>query len=141
MFFLCMAVVLPVFLFASQANAGDVVVRIDNVADARGDVIVGLCTPNTFLSRHCPYKQRTPARRGSVTVRFRNVPPGIYAAQAMHDENDNNDLDVSVLGVPTEGVGVSNNPPVRIGRPSFREAAFQVSEAGAGEAVRLRYFN
>lgn len=135
------ALILPIVLAMLPAQAAEVVVRVDNVADGRGEVIVGLCTQATFLSRNCPFKRGAPARAGSVTFRFRDVPPGIYAVQAMHDENGNNDLDTSLLGIPSEGVGISNNPPMRLGRPSFRESAFQVSEAGAGEAVRLRYFD
>lgn len=126
---------------AVPATAADVVVTISNVAHAQGEVIAGLCTPQTFLGRNCPFKRAAPARPGSVTLVFRNVPPGVYAVQAMHDENANNDLDTSFLGIPAEGVGVSNNPPFRMRRPSFNEAAIQVSEAGAGESVRLRYFN
>jgi uncharacterized protein (DUF2141 family)/Arc/MetJ-type ribon-helix-helix transcriptional regulator len=53
--------------------------------------------------------------------------PGRYAIAAIHDENGNHKLDRNLLGVPKEGFGFSNNPPVGISAPSFSAASFAVS--------------
>ncbi|MDD9951592.1 MAG: DUF2141 domain-containing protein [Zetaproteobacteria bacterium] len=48
-----------------------------------------------------------------------------YAIVEFHDENQNGKLDTwGRLGIPTEGFGFSNNPPLRRGRPSWDEVKF-----------------
>ena len=52
--------------------------------------------------------------------------PGIYAATAYHDENDNGKFDKNRAGLPVEGFGVSNNPTTLL-PTSHDQAAFAVS--------------
>lgn len=75
-----------------------------------------------------------------MTVRVAGVPPGNYAVQAWHHENDNGRIDRDLLGIPTEGIGFSRNAPIRLGAPSFEDAAFTVEASGAWNALKLRYF-
>jgi len=78
---------------------------------------------------------------GAARVVLDGLAPGDYAVSVIHDENDNEALDVGWFGIPKEGFGFSNNPKIRRGPPSFEEASFTVS---AGEAprqsVRVVYF-
>lgn len=46
----------------------------------------------------------------SAQIVFTNLRAGVYAVSAFHDENMNQKLDKSFLGVPKEGYGASNNP-------------------------------
>ena len=55
--------------------------------------------------------------------------PGVYAAQAFHDENMNDKVDRNVLGLPTVGIGFSNDAPFRFGERSV----LLVSEGLDGE--------
>ena len=85
--------------------------------------------------------------RGQTISRaeFPSVPPqlilpsGDYAVALFHDENGNGRVD-TMLGVPSEGVGFSNNPRLLFGPPSFRRAAVALTNQTARETVRLRYF-
>jgi uncharacterized protein (DUF2141 family) len=70
-----------------------------------------------------------------------NIEPGVYAVQAFHDENDNLDLDRNMIGWPKEGMGFSNDAPMRYGPPSFEDAAIEIEAAGASTRLRLRYFD
>lgn len=124
---------------AQPRRSGEIAVTVTNVENNVGRILVGLCTRDTFLGPRCPYREAVRARRGSVRIIFRDIPPGQYAIQAMHDTNDNNDLDRNALGLPTEGVGISNNPLLAFGPPSFEEAAFDAS-ADPGRVV-LKYFH
>ena len=54
-----------------------------------------------------------------------DVEPGIYAIAVFHDENGNNILDSNFIGIPKEGVGVSNNAKGSFGPPKFDDAKFQ----------------
>ena len=71
---------------------------------------------------------------------FTDVPPGVYAVSAMHDENDNRKLDKGFFGIPTEGYGVSNNHTHAMSAPTWDESKFVV-EAGknVGLGIGLRY--
>lgn len=71
---------------------------------------------------------------GSAKCVFDRVPPGRYAVAVFHDEDGDLTLSKNVLGVPTEGYGVSNDATHLMQAPSFDEAAFAV---GAGERKRL----
>lgn len=63
------------------------------------------------------------------------LPPGTYAVSVYEDLNGNHKLDHNWLGIPREPVGVSNNPPSRMGPPRFNECAFRL--AGAAHTVSI----
>jgi uncharacterized protein (DUF2141 family) len=63
----------------------------------------------------------TPASTGPVTLVFRDVPPGEYAAAVLHDEDGNGRMRSNWLGMPREGYGTSNNPG---GRPKYGKSRF-----------------
>jgi uncharacterized protein (DUF2141 family) len=75
-----------------------------------------------------------------VRCDFEDVSPGTYAVSCMHDENKNGKLDKNILGVPTEGYGVSNNHTHALSAPTWDESKFVV-EAGknVGLGIDLRY--
>ena len=82
-------------------------------------------------------RARIKAVNGELVYRFEDLPPGTYAVQVMHDENDNGKLDSNFLGIPSEGYGFSNNPRV-MRRATFEEARFELPAAGSDIDVRLR---
>jgi hypothetical protein len=55
-----------------------------------------------------PAVVRAPIQDGSATCAFPNVSPCAYAVAVHHDENGNGRLDRGFMGIPKEGVGVSN---------------------------------
>ncbi len=55
-----------------------------------------------------------------------DLPAGNYAVSVYEDLNGNHKLDHNLLGIPSEPVGVSNNPPARLGPPRFNECSFRV---------------
>jgi uncharacterized protein (DUF2141 family) len=119
---------------------GSITVEVGNVRNSRGHVIVDVCPQDKFLGDGCPYHGEAPAHPGVTTVVIPHVPPGTFAAQAFHDENDNGETDRGLFGIPKEGVGFSRNARIRLGPPKWREAEF-VHQARP-EVIRfdLRYF-
>lgn len=55
---------------------------------------------------------------------FAGVAPGTYAVALFHDENGDGKLDTNFLGLPREGVGVSNNKFRSFGPPTWEDAKF-----------------
>ena len=134
-----LALVLLAGMGGRAALATDLTVSISGVASDQGSVLVAVCTPDTFLAAGCPYTAAQPARSGQMTVAVGGVPPGEYAVQAFHDENDNLDLDRTFLGFPKEGMGFSNDAPMRFGPPRFSDAAIMVGAEGGEAALTMRY--
>ena len=123
----------------ARALPGMVEVLVAAVHSGQGRVQVAVCAQGEFLSRHCIYNGAAPARPGTVMVTVTGVPPGTYAVQAGHDENDNGHIDRDWLGIPREGVGFSRDPPLLLGPPGFGDCAFQVGPDGGQAALKLRY--
>jgi uncharacterized protein (DUF2141 family) len=102
-------------------------------------VRVELCTQNTFLTQDCVYQGAAPAEVGVTVVRI-EAPPGIYAAQAFQDVTDQHVVHQNFLGVPREKVGFSNDAPVHLHGPRFKDAAFLVGDEVQRITLRLRGF-
>ena len=126
-------------LLALPAVAATVEVVVTGVRNDHGDVRVAICSRPRFLQPDCEHVGQAPARRGEVVVRIDNVPPGTWAAQAFHDEDRDGKIGTNLLGLPTEGLGFSNDARFRFGPPSFDDAAFRLSPAGGRVRVPLRY--
>ena len=80
----------------------------------------------------------SPITGKTATCEFHEVAPGTYAVALFHDENGNGKLDTNFLGIPNEGVGVSNNKKPRFGPPSWNDAKFNL-DRDATIQVMLRY--
>ncbi|MCE9648738.1 MAG: DUF2141 domain-containing protein [Parvibaculum sp.] len=67
------------------------------------------------------------------------LPPGRYGLIVFHDENDDGRLDTSMLGVPTEGYGFSNNAMGFLSAPTFDSAAVMVGDKDRSIVISLDY--
>jgi uncharacterized protein (DUF2141 family) len=77
---------------------------------------------------------------GAALCVFDNVPAGVYAMAVVHDTNGNGRADTNFLGIPTEGVGVSNNVMPRMSTPTFDANRFSVAPGQVTRlAISLRY--
>ena len=103
-------------------------VKIKGISGNKGKMMVALYnTKESFLKE--PFK----ASIGNISdqessVKFKNVPPGIYAISCYYDQNLNQQLDVSGMGIPKEQTGASNNAKGFFGPPKFDDASFEVKE-------------
>ena len=72
------------------------------------------------------------------SLKFDGLPSGTYALALIHDENGNGKLD-TVLGIPREGFGFTNNPAIRFGPPSFKSAGVAIVSGETDERVTVKY--
>ena len=133
-----LAILLSWPVVGSTAN---LTVKVEGVDGSMGHVLVAVCTEDQFLGAGCTSTGKVPAAPGAVTIVLTNVAPGVYAVQAFHDENDNMDIDRSLLGFPKEGMGFSNDAPMRYGPPQFAVAAITIGAEDAATSLRMRYFD
>lgn len=124
-------------LVSGRAEATDVLVRVLNVADAKGSVRVEVCLPGEWLRDGCRLRASAPAHAGAVVVTVPGVVPGRYAVVAHHDSDDDTEVGRNFLGIPTEGVGFSRGPSIVFGAPTFEDSAVPVSGERVVVDIRL----
>jgi uncharacterized protein (DUF2141 family) len=116
-------------------------VVVEGLRSAKGDAVVELYPDDakSFL-KHEARIGRNRAKAGpDAQVCIPAPAPGWYALVVYHDEDGDRHFSKNFLGLPSEGFGVSNNPPPALGKPSFRAVRFQVSEGETTIHVRVHY--
>jgi uncharacterized protein (DUF2141 family) len=133
-------VTLALGLGAAPARAADLVVDATGARDATGRIVVSLWSKPDGFGRFDAAKAlatrtlaATPGRPARVT--FEGLAPGRYAVSAFHDADGDGKLKTNFIGIPREGVGVSNNAG---GIPSFDKARIDVPAPGP-VGIELRY--
>lgn len=136
-----LAILLLALLLAQAALAGDLLVTLQGVVSAEGEVRVAACPPEGYPAGTCGQVARAPAHPGSVQLRIAGLPEGRWGLSAYHDADGDGRLGQDWLGRPTEGVGFGNDAPIgRLGPPDFEAAAVAMPASGeARTSVTLRY--
>ena len=70
----------------------------------------------------------SPVINYSARISFDSISPGKYAIQFFHDENENQKMDFSLIGIPKEKFGSSNNVKPILGPPKFEKMLFNLTE-------------
>ena len=142
-----------VLLMATPAQAGDLNVTVIGIRSESGAVMMGVydsaerfekAVNNAAHIGLLSDKGRLigvtlRARRIDQGIGFLKLPPGRYAIIVFHDENDNGLLDKSLLGIPLEGYGFSNNAHGFFSAPSFDAAAVTVGKGDTNISIALNY--
>jgi uncharacterized protein (DUF2141 family) len=128
---------------ASPATAGDLALSVEGVRNGKGSVSICLFRQAAGFpdcNRSPSAVRRTlPAAEAAEPILFKDLPPGPYAVTVLHDENADGRLDTNMLGIPKEGVGISNNRMPRFSAPTYADAEFDLPK-GRRQAVRVVYW-
>ncbi|MEM6893266.1 MAG: DUF2141 domain-containing protein [Bacteroidota bacterium] len=122
--------------FAQEAEGITITVTVDNVLNDNGKVMAGLHTADTFMKAEGIKVVEGKITEGKVILTFENVLPGSYAIMAMHDENENNQMDYQSNGMPKESYGMSGND-MSFGPPTFTDAQFEVTDKDLEFSIRF----
>ncbi|HVJ55678.1 MAG TPA: DUF2141 domain-containing protein [Aliidongia sp.] len=71
---------------------------------------------------------------------FAFTAPGYYAVALFHDENGNGHFDTTLLGVPAEGYGFSNNPTLYLGPPDLSKVRVALHAGDNPVAIKMKYY-
>ncbi len=139
-------VVLALLFHPASAGATNtnLTVVIKGIKNGNGQILVCLFNradgfPNCE-SRGVFKRFGTKARRGALSFVLKQVPDGVYAISAAHDQNGDNKIERHFLfGYPTEGAGTSNylNPPRT--KPTFDRARFRLSGGASSVEIVMHY--
>lgn len=127
-------------LAASLAEAEDVTIKVEGVKDKVGKVAALLFAeadgfPNETAK--AAHKIQVDAKPGTTEIKLSGLKPGRYAVCVIHDENQNALLDRNFLGIPKEGVAISNG--IRREKPTFEKAVIEIKE-GDTVVLPLKYW-
>jgi uncharacterized protein (DUF2141 family) len=79
------------------------------------------------------------ANRISTAYTFPNIKMGTYAVCAFHDENIDKKIGKNWIGIPNEGIGISNNAKGNLGPPKFDDAKFIFNKPEQTITISLKY--
>jgi len=138
-----LAIIIPGQLFSQAVKQGKITLEITNIRNETGDVKISLFDKaDPFPGDHEQAVKRIIAgiNNSTASAVFENIPYGEYAIGIMHDENNNSFLDSNLFGMPKEGYGASNNPPVRMGPPLYEDAKFTLDKPELRLTIKMIYF-
>ncbi len=106
-------------------------VKVRGMQNSKGVVQFSLYNTNGSIpDEHYEkfYKQlKSAIVNNESVVEFKYLPPGMYAVNVLHDENEDGQIDKGWV-LPVEGIGFSNiisiNP---LNRPNYKKAKFELT--------------
>lgn len=131
-------------LFPSQTPAppgGQIHVQVDGLHNDKGQLVCALLTSDMWPSKkdQSVASAKSSIQHGQAACDFSAIAPGTYGISVFHDENSNGKLDKNFVGMPKEGVGVSNNAAGHFGPPKFADMAFQYPGGRLDLKITVRY--
>lgn len=120
---------------------GKFIVKIEGLRNDLGDLRLAIYDKESnFLEDGGCYKKYVgKIQNGECVIETENIPYGEYAIGIMHDENKNGRIDFNSIKLPKEGFGFSNNPSVRIKKPSFNEAKINLAKPVKKIKIQAKY--
>jgi uncharacterized protein (DUF2141 family) len=85
-------------------------------------------------------RQIVPVTLPVTQLCFAFTTPGYYAVALFHDENANGHFDTTMLGVPDEGFGFSNNPTLILGPPDLAKVRMAMHEGDNQIDIKMKYY-
>lgn len=107
-------------------------IEVRNLRNSKGVVQFALYNKDGTIPDE-DYKKYYKITKGGITnnasiISFNNLPPGKYAVNIHHDENQNGKIDKGLI-LPIEGIGFSNFKTIGFSnRPNFSKAKFELKE-------------
>lgn len=96
--------------------------------------------PEAFPNKDASAYTRITAtiQNNTATFVLSQIPYGTYAIAVFHDENNNNKLDFSLIGYPSEKFGFSNNAKVTFAPPKWDEAKIVLQASTLRHSIVLQ---
>lgn len=125
-----------------QSNTGTITVAVAGLSGDEGQAIGYLYKTATGF----PVDPKKASSSTMVAISgkkavlvFSGLEYGTYAVSVIHDSNGNDEVDTNWIGMPTEGVGVSNDAKGFFGPPKFKDASFALSTPDKKIAITMVY--
>lgn len=127
----------------SSDTLSKLVINLSGMQNTNGKVNVALFNSSaSFNDPNQAYRELFLVCTGSsMTISLDSIIPGDYAFAIFHDENDNQNLDQNLLGIPTEGFAFSNNAMGSFGPPSWTQSKFTILNSSiVSQNIELNFY-
>ncbi len=118
-------------------------ISISGMHSAKGQIVIALYPdqPAHFLKSKYKIGEQHLAVTLPVTHACFAVPAaGYYGVALFDDENGNDHFDLTLLGLPAEGYGFSNNPHVMTGPPGLARVRVPAHAGDNPVPITMQYF-
>lgn len=135
-------VIVSMSLIGQYANCQSPIltIKVPNIDSVKGEIQVSVYdNANSFLKENEEYRiYRFKVKEVKDRFVINDLPKGEYALIIYHDENDNKEMDKSLLGMPKEGYGFSKNFKPGLSRPDFEDCSIHLNKNIETE-IKLMY--
>lgn len=132
------ALTLAAALGAAASDEASLTVEVEGLAPQGAVMMALFATPEAWNGGEAVAGQRVAVDGASVTVEFGALPAGDYAIRMYHDVDGDGELDMNLMGIPSEPFGFSNNARGRFGPASWEDAVFTIVPGENSHALDLR---
>jgi len=129
-------------LLKAQSPTGTITIKIGTLRNMNGHLLISLFNKDDAYPDNADAAFRTKKIKVSKereTVVLNNIPYGEYALVFLHDENDSQEMDTNMMGIPKEGYGASNNAVNTFSAPKYSEAKFRLNSANTTQSLKVYY--
>ena len=105
-----------------QSDNNKLTLVVKNIRNDKGSIGIQLLNEQEELVD----RKYVAVENKNVSVKFTDIPKGKYAIRAIHDENENDDMDYNWLGLPKEGFGFSGDKKRYFGYPDIKDILIQI---------------
>lgn len=137
---LCLALGAPPEIASGQGRATRITVDVRDLRSDRGHVRIALYDgPSRWTHTDGAVAScAATVQDGHATCVIRAPRAGRYAIALLADENDDGEMGLDLLGLPTEGYGFSNDVRPTLSAPGFDSASFE-ARGPARLSIAIRY--
>ncbi len=117
-------------------------IQIQGISNSRGNICYTIFSRSDGFPRDGAKALKaecSPLENQPLTLSIDGLNAGNYAVAVFHDENADGQLNTNAVGIPQEGFGFSNNPPILTGAPKFSEATFFVGGQTTTVGITMKY--
>jgi len=115
-------------------------VQVTGVRPAAGEVAITIYPDDKrrFLAKGGKFARARVRAQGTVRACFW-APQGSYAIAIYHDRDGDRDFDRTLVGLPAEGFGFSNDPETRTGLPPLSAVRFRLGPGERVMPIQMKY--
>ena len=125
----------------AQPNTASVQLQIQGVESTSGQMLVVLFNSPEGYPNHPEQAFRkaiVPVEMPVTTYTFTDLPLGVYAGFAVHDEDGNGEVDTRrIIPIPIEPIGATQGAKAMFGPHKFSDAKFSVNEGVNKQPITL----
>ncbi|OLF75303.1 hypothetical protein AWH62_05645 [Maricaulis sp. W15] len=133
------AMILAACLGSAAQDEANLTVHVDGFSEARGAVMMAVFASAESWNGGDPVAgSRVEVSGDTVTVSFSSLPAGDYAIRMFHDVDGDGELNVNLMGIPSEPFAFSNNARGNFGPASWQDAVFQLVPGENTHSLDLR---